>query len=337
MTTTNHLTPSPLPTKDAPKCRGSRGGGGSFNEPAIEKIIRLIVADGDASPRTIKSYTQAIRLYFEWCFSIGAIPEKANEEHILMYRAQLIEQYKPGTVKLYLRGVRLFYEALKRAGRRADNPAENVRAPKERTPDEFHVRQKALTREEVLELEKFIPSGITPCGARDRSIIYLMLTNGLRASEVAGLDRINIDRTFTFVEFLGKGSKKRLIRLSKKSRASLIDWIELRRPFLASGALFINMDSFNGVENKKLTVRTIERIVDKYLKFAGLKRPGRSAHALRHTYAMLAVLGGAEREAIGVSMGHASLSTTDVYIRAASQMQSNPAEAVESYLEKGEQ
>ena len=118
MTTTNHLTPSPLPTKDAPKCRGSRGGGGSFNEPAIEKIIRLIVADGDASPRTIKSYTQAIRLYFEWCFSIGAIPEKANEEHILMYRAQLIEQYKPGTVKLYLRGVRLFYDALKRAGRR---------------------------------------------------------------------------------------------------------------------------------------------------------------------------------------------------------------------------
>ena len=87
-------------------------------------------------------------------------------------------------------------------------------------------------------------------------------------------------------------------------------------------------------DRRRLTVRTIERIVDRALSRADLKRPGRSAHSLRHTYAILCVLTGGDREALKEAMGHANIETTQIYIGVASRFQNNPAAGIEAALQQ---
>ena len=84
-----------------------------------------------------------------------------------------------------------------------------------------------------------------------------------------------------------------------------------------------------------MTVRSVERAVNKALEAVGAKVPGRSCHSLRHFYGIAAVMGGAGREALADSMGHAQISTQDVYCRAAAQYQGNPSDAVMKTLEGG--
>ncbi len=119
--------------------------------------------------------------------------------------------------------------------------------------------------------------------------------------------------------------------LTSETRKDLIAWTNAAHPPGAPvSPLFFGFDR-PGM--RRLSVRGIERIVDGYLKKAGLKQPGRSAHCLRHSAALLAVLGGAKRESIADAFGHASALTTDIYIRAAGKFQSNPADAVSRALE----
>lgn len=307
---------------------------------AFEQMVQLTVANGAASPRTIRAYSQSLGLFFSWAYAHQLEPAKATTLHVQAYRAELVKKHKRGTVKLYLRAVRLFFEAIQRGGKRPDNPAAGVFAPKEATPDEQRILQKALTPKEARQLLGRLPHPGTMAGARDRTIIILMLLQGLRAGEVAQLETGNIEGTFTKITLIGKGSKWRTIVLAPESREAILSWMEYRKvgkSILEHDPLFTALEpSPYHIEHLSgISIRMVERIADKYLQFAGLKRPGRSAHALRHTYAMLAVLGGAEREQVGVSMGHASLATTDIYIRAAANHQANPAEAVRKMLRTG--
>jgi len=341
---TNHALSPVLPTVKQSPCTPASGAG-LKSQPytaakAFEQFVRLTVADGAASERTVKSYTASLRLYFLWAGLRGLETLTAKEIDIQSYRAHLTKSYKRGTVKIYLRAVRLFYDLLQRSGRRTDNPAAGVFAPKERTTEEQRIIEKALTVKEAARLVYLLPKAITPAGARDKAIILLMLLQGLRANEVCYLMLDYLDASFTRLQVFGKGSKVRTVVLAPEVRQALMDWMDFRNrkdDYELQTPLFISFESPTRLHPtmEMLSVRTIERIADKYLQFAGLKKPGRSAHALRHTYAMLAILGGAERERVGVSMGHSNLGTTDLYIRAAATFQANPADAVSKIIKNG--
>jgi len=342
---------SPAPHNTATSLPGSSRGGGvglqftpapydGSPRAAFEQMVRLTVAEGAASPRTIKAYSASIGLFFAWAKSHDFEAHKATVLHVQAYRAELAKKYKRGTVKLYLRAVRLFFEALQRYQKREDNPAAGIYAPRENTPAEQTILDKALTPTEAMRLMDFLPHSGTAAGSRDRAVVLIMMLQGLRAAEVAGLTIRDLDDSYTRLTFIGKGSKKRSVTLAPEVRQALISWTETRFKRQAAcfgGPLFLCLEPGPGYprDDKHISVRMVERIADKYLNFAGLKKPGRSAHALRHTYAMLAVLGGAEREALGVSMGHAGPATTHIYTRAAAIFQDNPADAVSKMLRNG--
>lgn len=295
----------------------------------FERFLRLSVADGRASPRTIASYRDGLALYFSWLKDRDMDPLTTTYDEVQIYRSWLIAKYKPGTVRIRLTAVRVLYRALQRWGRRPDDPAAGIKGPKERSSPVDKLMQRGLSPDEAKLLLVGIGQYDGAAAARDRAIIELLLFQGLRADELAGARLEDLDMLgLSAIKIMGKGSKERTIMLSERCRISLKRWLELRGTL--PGALFHRLEG----EAVRLSVRTIERIVDKGLKRAGLKRPGRSAHALRHTYAVLSVLGGAQRERLGDSLGHASLSTTDVYIRAAGRYQENPAEAVQVALER---
>lgn len=280
----------------------------------IEKFLRLIPADGAASPRTLKVYRQAIATYAGWCSSRGLDPMRAGNDDVMAYRADQASQYKRSTVKLRLTAVRLVYVALQRWGARPDNPAAGVRAPKAKESETTNVLIKALTPEQAKAFLAMVESA----PARDRAMLRLMVFHGLRAGEISALTTDNLVSGGSALTFTGKGNKIRTLILSKSCAQDLAS--------IAPGPLF------RSSQGGGLSVRSVERIVDDYLTRCGLKIPGRSAHGLRHTSAILSVLGGAKREALAQALGHASIATTDTYIRAAWQMQENPVDAVERAL-----
>lgn len=283
---------------------------------AIEHFLRLSVADGDARPRTIGAYRAGAAAFTRWAASVGINPLRADHEDVLAYRAHLVAAgYSRATIQARLVAVRLLYKALQRWGGRLDNPAEGVRAPKRREGASSAIMARAVTPQQARATLEVAPEG------RDGAIVRLMLSHGLRAGECAALVPGDLSPAGDVLNVPGKGGKRRILVLSYRCREDLSAAMAAGGPTL-----------FQRRGGGSLSVRSIERAVNKVLDAAGARVPGRSAHSLRHGHALLAAIGGAGREALADEMGHADIRTTDIYTRAAAAYQANPTDAVERAL-----
>lgn len=282
-------------------------------EAALEKFLRLSTADGDARPRTVAAYRDAIRYYAAWATQAGVDPLTATHDDILAYRGAMIGFYARATVRLRLTAVRLLYRALARWGGRPDNPAEGVKAPKERERAASSVLSRAVAPGTAKALLAAAGEG------RDGAMIRLMLMHGLRAGEVSRVNTSDLSVDGSKLTVSGKGGKRRTLILSYRCRLDMA---------AATGPGWVFQRRGGG----SLTVRSIERIVNRALISVGAKEPGKSAHSLRHACAIAAVMGGAKSEAITEMLGHSDPKTTFIYTRAAGQYLENASDAVERAL-----
>ncbi|MBR3228983.1 tyrosine-type recombinase/integrase [Candidatus Saccharibacteria bacterium] len=152
-------------------------------------------------------------------------------------------------------------------------------------------------------------------GLRDRAIIELLYSGGLRVSELVGLNRdsINLERREFMVR--GKGSKDRPIFISKSAAERVRDYLDARTDSLP--ALFLNNSrNTQAVDTsgnyRRMTVRSVERIVEKYAKLAGITKHV-SPHTLRHSFATDLLMNGADLRSVQSMLGHADISTTQIY------------------------
>lgn len=275
---------------------------------SLEKFLRLSVADGDARPRTVQAYNESIRYYGAWAATAGVDPLTATHDDVLAYRTYLISRYKRATIRLRLTAVRLLYRSMARWGGRLDNPAEGVRAPRQQEGDSSTVLNRSVTPTAAKDL-------IAASGEdRDGRMVRLMIMHGLRAGEVSCLTDEHLSPARDRLRVPGKGGKIRTLILSYRCRQDLAA--------VKPGPLFPRRGGGT------LSVRSIERAVNKALAAVGAKEHGKSAHSLRHGFGVLAAIGGASAVAIGESMGHADLKTTGVYTRAAAAYLENPSDAV---------
>lgn len=279
---------------------------------ALEKFLRLSTADGDARPRTVQAYREALHLFGAWCQPAGVDPLTATHENVLLYRQYLISKYRRNTIRLRLTAVRLLYRAMARWGGRRDNPAEGVRAPKEKEGAASSVLNRAVSPDQAKALLAAAGEG------RDGAMVRLMLLHGLRVAEVSRVNFEDLSPDGSQLSVQGKGGKRRTLILSYRCRRDL----DTGRP----GPVFQRRGG------GALTVRSIERAVDKALVAVGAKEAGKSAHSLRHACAIAAVMGGARSEAISEMLGHSDPKTTATYTRAAWAYQENPTDAVERAL-----
>lgn len=288
-------------------------------QEAVERFLRLSVADGDARPRTVEAYRAGAAFYLQWAAARGLDPLTATHEDVLAYRAHLATEagYKRATVRLRLVAVRLLYRALQRWGGRLDNPAEGVRAPREKESDSSAVLSRAVTPDQAKAALEVAPEG------RDGALVRLMLAHGLRAGECSQLQDTDLSPAGDTLSVPGKGGKRRILVLSYRCRQDLA----AARAAGGPGPIFRRRGG-----RGPLSVRSIERAVNRVLEAVGAKTPGKSAHALRHGFGILATIGGAPAGAIGEHMGHADPKTTSGYTRAAWQYMANPADAVERAL-----
>ena len=291
---------------------------------AFADFMRLDVAQGDASPETIRSYWGRVRSFVAWCEEQGITPALLTEEDLKAYRAYLVEKgYKRTTIASMLAALRRFYHMAQARGYRADNPAEGLGTPREKTDRAEQVKWLPLAAVARL-LEA--PDARTVKGKRDRAILALMALHGLRVMEVQRLSVGDVDLEAMTVDVLGKGNKRRQVLLVDKSKEKLADWLAVRHRVAQDGerALFVNLHH-NGEPGRAMSRRGIRQMVDSYLAELGLKRPGVSCHALRHSFATLSVAAGAKLQAVQDALGHASVSTTQIYAKIVDKARNNPA------------
>ena len=262
----------------------------------IDKFLRYMEVERGASPHTLRAYRKDLELFFE---SSGDSVDLSDVRGFVA--SEINRGQKKSTASRRLAALRSFCKYLNREGIMKKNPAKLISSPK--LPKQL---PRFLTVDEVFGLvEK--PDGLGFMEQRDRAMLELMYSSGLRVAELSSLnlDDINLDEGL--VKVMGKGRKERIVPVGGKAQEALRSYlVEKMLQKKGDKALFV---SRNG---KRLDTRGVRRIVRKYSLALGL--PGKvSPHTLRHTFATHLLQSGADLRVIQELLGHSSLSTTQKY------------------------
>jgi site-specific recombinase XerD len=275
-------------------------------ETALAAYDRDLRARGSAE-RTRRAYGVDLGGFAEWAGEQGLAPTDVRHRDVRRYGAGLSNAgAAPATVARKLAALRGLYGFLVRTERAGSNPAELVSSPKrsEKLP---HV----LTTEQMRSLLERIPAR-TPFELRDRAILDLAYSCGLRCEEIVNLDLGAIDFETEQLRVLGKGSKERLLPVGEPAQRALRRYLEKGRRALVADrreqALFLSKSG------RRLSNSDVTRRLGLWAREAALSA-GVSPHALRHSFATHLLEGGADLRTIQELLGHASISTTQIYTR----------------------
>ncbi len=207
-----------------------------------------------------------------------------------------------------LSALRSYYRYLARMGRSAANPFALVSSPRH-----GHHLPQFLHLDEVRDLIASIATS-DELGVRDRAIIELLYSSGIRLSELTSLLVGNVDLNAGYVRVFGKGSKERIVPIGEEAVRALEDYLAAARPLLAGRSpngrecAHVFLNRLGG----PLTGRSVQRLLDKHmLRMASLLKI--SPHVLRHTFATHLLEGGADLRAVQELLGHVDISTTQIY------------------------
>lgn len=283
-----------------------------------EDFLQSMEIERGRSVRTIDNYRYYLERFYEIAseyVSADFRPEEITAELLRKYRLRLNRQGSASdsglstlTQSYHLIALRGFLRYLAKRGIKSLDPS-LVELP--------HTVRKQVTflhYDEVEDLIAEIPTD-TETGLRDRAIIELLFSGGLRVSELISLNRdsINFERREFVVR--GKGSKDRPIFISKAAADCVYEYICVRHDSLP--ALFLNNSRNTQTADtsgnyRRLTPRSIERIVQKYARLAGITKHV-SPHTLRHSFATDLLMNGADIRSVQALLGHSDISTTQIY------------------------
>ena len=232
---------------------------------------------------------------------------EVSTDSVRSYMAHLSDkQYSKSTIARKLATLRSFYKFLVRRNFIDSNPVASVKTPKQEKK-----LPKFLEYEEVQRL-LMAPPVNNWLGARDRAILEVLYCTGMRVSEIVALNMEDIDFLGEIIHIRGKGKKERIAPIGSSALQSIQHYIEFRNKRMANDSNFDPKVLFANKHGKRLSVRSVRRKMDKYLKEAGLD-PDISPHTLRHSFATHMLNNGADLRSVQELLGHQSLSTTQIY------------------------
>jgi integrase/recombinase XerC/integrase/recombinase XerD len=263
-----------------------------------------------AADKTRRAYRIDLAQFARWASAQELEPETLDYRALRRYAASLSERGQaPATVARKLAALRGFFRALVELGARGDNPAELLSSP--RRPQNL---PRVLKAADVATLLDRIPA-TTPLELRDRALFELAYASGLRAEELVSLDLDGVDFDAERVRVEGKGDKTRLVPTGEHALRAIERYLGRARPALDNGeddALFLSKTG------RRLSTSDVRRRLRVWAHHASAQLPGVGdlhPHALRHSFATHLLEGGADLRAIQELLGHASISTTQVYTR----------------------
>lgn len=277
-----------------------------------ERFLDHLVVEGGVAPNTKSAYRRDMRMYLQYLRDHHIVdPVAIGERDVAGFVAGIRErEYAPGkrysaaTAARVLAAVRGFHRYLRREGITPLDPSEPIgtmRIPR--------TLPKALALEEVEMLIHAVPADGSSA-LRDRAMLEVLYGAGLRISELTGLDVDDIDLEEATIRCLGKGSKERIVPIGRAAVESVRAYLVQARPALvkarSESALFLNQ------RGRRLTRQGCWKLLKHYALRANLHRRI-SPHTLRHSFATHLIDGGADVRIVQELLGHASVSTTQVY------------------------
>ena len=276
---------------------------------ASARFLQYLRVERAASDLTIKSYREDLEALCEYLMeSLGREPAPGEITTIDLrgYLAALHEAgYAKTTIARRLASLRSFFRFGQREGWTKSNPAKPLRNPrKPRALPHF------LSSEDIGRLLT-APGIKTHAGLRDRAILEVLYSAGLRVSELAGLSTGDLDLSSGALRVRGKGKRERIAPLGSYALKALSDWLKVRTVSVrekqgADAPIFVNKFG------RRLTTRSIARMLEKYLRTTGLDRRT-TPHTLRHSFATHLLDRGADIRSVQELLGHKSLVTTQIY------------------------
>ena len=282
----------------------------------IDRFANYLKYQRNASPHTVRNYLSDLDQFHDYLSPRDASGGRRETDvhqidHITIreYMAELYkDKRKKTSIARKLATLRTFFKFLCREQVLELNPARLVSSPRleKRLP-------KVISIDEVVQFIE-TPDTDTVLGTRDRAIIELLYATGCRVSEIAGMNLDDIDFKHATIRVRGKGRKERFVPFGSKAKEALTAYIEARSALLAEApehkrdpkVVFLNY------QGTRLTTRSIGRLIGKYVKKCALAQ-NISPHSLRHSVATHLLSAGADLRAIQELLGHARLSTTQIY------------------------
>ena len=274
---------------------------------ALDNFIESIEVEGGRSKKTAENYTLYIERFIEFAGDIKV--SEISYELVRKYRLWLNRYENYNGVNLGKSTQAYHLIALRRLLTYLSK-----RDIKSLEPTMTKPQVNFLHYEEVERLLGVIPQD-TELGLRDRAILELLFSSGLRVSELINLNRDHINTKRREFSVRGKGNKDRPIFISKTASQHIDNYLKSRKDNLSP--LFINYSkrcttpSLDG-NYRRLTARSVQRMIEKYARLAGITKKV-SPHTMRHSFATDLLLNGADLRSVQSMLGHASISTTQIY------------------------
>jgi integrase/recombinase XerC len=268
-----------------------------YLEEKLCDFIDYLRKEKNYSNHTIRAYRKDIEVFLEF-LNDNSIAE--IDSNVVSYYIAFLLRYgfDRTTVARKLSSIKSFFKTLKKLGLASENPADIIKTPKKKRHLPGFLTYEQI--EESLQIED----------PRDSAIMEVLYSCGLRASELTGLNVDDVDLHQEEIRVMGKGGKERVLPLGRRAKVAIIKYLGCRKPHGAEVskkmALFLNY------RGRRLTTRSLQRIVRKHLlKIA--RASGTNPHILRHSFATHLLERGADLRAVQELLGHASLSTVQIY------------------------
>jgi integrase/recombinase XerC len=268
------------------------------------KYINFLEAEKNASKYTVRNYTRDLLEFFAFVTEkkIESLKD-VNKLTLRSYLAYLLEQkFAKSSIARKLSAIRSFYRYLMREELVKASPAATTVSPKlDRRLPIF------LTVDEAKRLVES-PDLSQPHGRRDRAMLELLYAAGMRVSELVNMNLDQVNLSTNEIRVWGKGNKERMVLIGAPASRALTEYIERARPLLLGGkknnALFVNR------YGERILARRVQKIISKYSLGVNKKI---HPHILRHTFATHLLDGGADLKVVQELLGHADLSSTQIY------------------------
>ena len=279
----------------------------------ITDFLEYLEIERNASQKTIQNYDHYLKRFLE--FSGDISPTAIDQAMIRKYRLYLGRWVDPLTQKPLKRVTQNYFMIALRAFLRylARQDIATL-SPEKIELGETDAAPLKVLDNKSLELLLKAPNTSKKDGLRDKAILEMLFSTGLRVSELAKLNRDTINLERKEFSIVGKGSKERIVFLSEDAAEWVTQYLKNRRDDFRP--LFIRyqgeIDPTDHGEAMRLTVRTIQRIVEKYVKKLGLSVKA-TPHTLRHGFATDLLINGADIRSVQEMLGHSNISTTQIY------------------------
>ena len=272
----------------------------------LAEFLSFLRHEKNASPHTIASYRRDLNQLADFLEEGGVGLTEIDNFILRGFLAKLHERNnKKSTIARKLASIRSFLQFCLKKKWLEDNPAKAVATPKQ----EKHV-PSFLSEEEMRQFLDLPRKPKKVLDLRDKALLELLYATGIRVAELVGTDMDDVNFSERLIVIRGKGKKERLLPFGSKAAESLHAYI--RKRILINKGKIEETPLFLNYRGKRLTSRSVERIVNKYIQRAALRRKI-SPHSLRHSFASHLLSRGADLRVIQELLGHESLATTQKY------------------------